>query len=110
VVKLLRDTTSQGDALVHTNSSNAALFAQGFVAAAGGARAMIVVNKLNAWATVDLSGACPAATCTCTGVSLLDEFTGLAPPRREGCTAGPGLLLAPYAVAAVSFAAAGAAA
>lgn len=107
VVKLIRESTTQGDALVQTMSSAPpALFAQGFVAAAGGARRMVVVNKVNAWASVDLAGACPPPACACAGAAVLDEFTGLSPPRVEPCGAGPSLLLAPYAVAVVSFSAA----
>jgi hypothetical protein len=123
VVKMLIDTTDVGDLLPPTNAtatgggaSATDLFAQALVAADGtSSKRVLLVNKRNAYVSVDASGACPAvaeggaaATCTCSSALVIDEYTGLSPARTDACMSGPaggpGITLAPYATAVLQFA------
>jgi hypothetical protein len=132
VVQLLVAATEPGDRLVGTaatvtgNGTAGQLFAQAFApepsqaAGAGGGGGegegegaprtpyLLLVNKANAWATVDLSAAIPAGMA-CSGALMLDEFSRLSPARPVPCEALPGtgdagITLAPYATAVVNFA------
>jgi hypothetical protein len=105
-VKLVRDVVAAGDELTHAGvavegADAGALFAGG-VARPGGARRVLLINKRNAWATVNVTCG-GGAPCACVSVTTIDERTGLEPARTDACAGGgaAALELAPYAMSFV---------
>ena len=102
VLKLVSETVAVGESEFRptTSSADATLFAQGILGTRSNAQTKVVllINKRNSPVTVTVPGA--------TSATIVDSKTHQSPPRTEAITATTPLVLAAYATAFVTVAAA----